>query len=105
MRADSMRPHASGPRTITTPTPALEPTARSDSDAYGVAKCAGPTHAPPYPPTRSAWAVRCGPAGNVDQWGAPVDLHDPGVLDRARDGDETRARVLDEAAGPERIGA
>ena len=62
MRADSISPQASGPSTTMMPTPAVAPMARSESEAYGVVKWPGPTQAPPYPPTRSAWGGAVGAA-------------------------------------------
>ena len=50
-------------------------------------------------------ARRRGPVGDVEQRRAPVDLDHAGVLHRARDRDQRRARVLHQPVGPEGVGA
>ena len=41
-------------------------------EAYGISKCSGPTHAPPYPPTNSAWTGSTGrPRSAMSHKGVP----------------------------------
>ena len=63
---------------------------------------ADPGAAVPADEQRLGRTGRRRPVRDVDQRRAPVDLHHAGVLDRARDGDEGRARVLDQPVGRER---
>ena len=89
------------------PTPAVAPTARSDSEAYGVVKYAGrnPGAAVAADEKRLGRGSRHGPVGDVDQGCPAVDLHHTGVLHGTRDGDERGPGVFDQAVGPECVRA
>ena len=46
-------------------------------------------------------AGRQRPAGDVDQWCAPLNLHHAGVLHRSGDGDQARPGILGQSTGAE----